>query len=51
MISYRFRGLFFYCHDEKHGGMQADVVFEKELRVLHLQATEGEYQTGLNLSI
>ena len=25
-----------YCHGGKHGGMQADMVLEKDLRVLHL---------------
>jgi hypothetical protein len=33
-----------YYDGEKHGSVQADVVLEKELRVLHLdpQAAEGD---------
>ena len=33
-----------YHHDGKHGGVQADKVLEKEMRVLHLdlQAAEGD---------
>ena len=34
--AYSFRGLVHYCHGRKHGGVQADMVLEKELRVLHL---------------
>ena len=25
-----------YCHDKEYGGMRADMVLEKDLRVLHL---------------
>jgi hypothetical protein len=37
-----FRSLFHYCHGEKHCSMQADMVLERSLRVLHLnqQAVE-----------
>ena len=35
-LSYRFRGLVHYHHDRKHGNMQADMLVEKEGRVLHL---------------
>jgi hypothetical protein len=31
-----FRGLDHYHHGGKHGGLQAEVDLEKELRVLHL---------------
>lgn len=31
-----FRGLIYYHRSSKHGGMQADLVLEKDLRVLHL---------------
>ena len=31
-----FRGLEHYHHSGEHGGVQADVVLEKDLRVLHL---------------
>ena len=39
---FQFRGSVHYHHDSKQGGMQADMVLEKELRVLHLdsQATD-----------
>ena len=33
-LAYRFGGLVHYHHGRKHGGMQADKVLEKELRVL-----------------
>ena len=41
----RFRGLVHYHHGRKHGSMQADMVLEKELRVLHLdpKAAEGDH--------
>ena len=35
-LAYSFRGLVHYHHGRKHGSMQADMVLEKELRVLHL---------------
>ena len=40
--AHSFRGLVHYHHGKKHGVMQADMVLEKELRVLCLipQATE-----------
>ena len=39
-----FRGLVCRHHGKKHGSVQADMVLEKELRVLHLylQAAEGD---------
>jgi hypothetical protein len=39
--TYSFRGLVDYPHDGKHGGMQADMLLEKELRVLHLDPSPG----------
>ena len=36
------RGLVHYCHGEKHGSVQADMVLEKELRVLHLDPQAAE---------
>ena len=35
-LAYSFRGLVHYHHGRKHGTDQADMVLEKELRVLHL---------------
>jgi hypothetical protein len=35
-LVYRFRGLVHYHHGRKHGRVQADMVLEKELRILHL---------------
>ena len=35
-LAYCFRGLIHYHHSRKHGSMPADIVLEKELRVLHL---------------
>jgi hypothetical protein len=37
-LAYRFRGLVYYHHSRKHGSIQADMVLEKELRVLHLDS-------------
>ena len=34
--AYSFRGLIYYHPGKKHGGMQVDLVLEKEQRVLHL---------------
>jgi hypothetical protein len=38
-LAYRFRGSIHYHHDEKHGSIQADMVLEKEFRLLHLDLT------------
>jgi hypothetical protein len=35
-LVYSFRGSVHYHHGGKHDNMQADIVLEKELRVLHL---------------
>lgn len=35
-LVYRFKDLAYYHHGRKHGGVQADVVLEKEMRVLLL---------------
>ena len=35
-LAYTFRGLIHYRHGGNHGTMQADMLLEKELRVLHL---------------
>ena len=42
--TYSFRGLVQYHHSKKHRSMQADMVLEKKMRVLHfdLQATDSE---------
>jgi hypothetical protein len=52
-LAYSFRDSVHYCHGKKHGGMQADMMLEKELRVLHLDphAMERNYHIRLNLSI
>ena len=36
------RGLVHYCHDEKHGSTQANLVLEKQQRFLHLRRQCGE---------
>jgi len=48
-----FKGLVHYHQGWKNGGTQADMVLEKELRVLHpdRQAAEKEDNTGQGLSI
>ena len=35
-LAYSFRGSVHYHHGEKHKGIQADMVLETELEVLHL---------------
>jgi hypothetical protein len=37
-LDYRFRNSMHYHHGRKHGNIQAGLVLEKELRVLHLAA-------------
>jgi hypothetical protein len=51
--AYRFRGSVHYHHGGKHGGMPADMVLEKELRVLHLdlQAAERDCHAGCSLRV
>jgi hypothetical protein len=46
--SLQFKGLV-YCHDRKPGNAQADMVLEKELRVVHLnwQGTGEESDSGM----
>ena len=34
-LAYGFRGLVYYYHGRKYGGVQADMVLVKKLRVLH----------------
>jgi hypothetical protein len=52
-LAYNLRDLVHYHCDWKHGSMQADMVLEKELRVLHLHpkaAIGGVFHTGWSLS-
>jgi hypothetical protein len=35
-LAYRFRGSVHYYHGRKHGSIQADVLLEKELGILHI---------------
>ena len=46
-LAYSLRGLVHYHHGGKHGGVQADMVLEKERGVLHPdpQTAEGDYAT------
>ena len=48
-LAYSLRGSARYHHGGKHGSMQADLVLEKELRVLHLdlQTAEGDSNSAL----
>ena len=52
-MAYSFRGLVPYHHGWKHGSIQADMLLEKELRVLHLdlQAAERDHHTGSSLGM
>ena len=49
ILAYYFAGLVFN-HGRKHGGFQADMVLEKELRVLHLGSQAAEVNIGNSLS-
>ena len=51
-LAYSFRALVCYCPGEKHGCMQAELVLEKELKVLHLdlQVAEGHCPIRHSLS-
>ena len=44
VVAYSLRALVRYHHDRKHGGVQAEMVQKKEVRVLHLDipATGGK---------
>ena len=42
-LAYSFRGLVHYLYGRKHGSLQADIVLEKELRVLHLDLQAAEH--------
>ena len=37
-LAYSLRSLVYYPHGGSHGGIQADIVLEKELRVRHLDS-------------
>jgi hypothetical protein len=41
-LAYSFTGSVHYHHGGKHGRIKADMVLEKELRVLHLDLQEAE---------
>jgi hypothetical protein len=45
-LVYKFTGFVHYCHGEQHGGMQAGMVIEKELRALHLDLKAAETTVG-----
>ena len=51
-LFFSFRDLVYLCHGRKHGGRQAGMVLEKELRVLHLdpQAAGSELSTTLGIA-
>jgi hypothetical protein len=48
-VAYRFSGSIHYHHGGKHGSMQADLVPEEELRVLHLEPQTPEHGSPQNL--
>jgi hypothetical protein len=53
-LAYNFRGLVYYHHGRKHSGVQAAIMMEKELKVLHLDLQTGWrrlFYTGHSLSI
>jgi hypothetical protein len=53
-LTYSFRGSVHHHHGGKHGSVQADMVLEKELRVLHLErrlpGRDYVFYTGQSLS-
>jgi hypothetical protein len=52
VLAYSFRGSVHYQHSRKYGSFQADMVLEKELRVLDFDLTAARrlFHTGQNLS-
>ena len=50
MAGLLFRGLAHYCHGRKHGSLQADMVREEELKVLHLDPQAAERTVTLGLA-
>jgi hypothetical protein len=48
-LAYSFRGSVYYHHGRKHGSVPADMVLEKELRVLHfdLKAAKRRFSSSL----
>ena len=50
-LSHSFKGLVHYHHGGKHGGTQADLMLEKELRVLHLDPTYHIYHCSVRQMI
>jgi hypothetical protein len=49
-LAYRVRGLAYYLHGGKHNNVQADMVLEKKLRVLHLDPQVAEVNATLGLA-
>ena len=50
-LAYSFRGLVHYHHGGKHGSVQADMMLEKELRVLYLDPQAAEvHSTTLGIA-
>lgn len=51
--AYRFRGSVHYCHGRKHADLWADIMLQKELRVLYFdpQAAKGGCPTRPTVSI
>jgi hypothetical protein len=51
-LVYNLRGLVHYCQGREHGRIQTDIVLEKKLKVLYLnaQAAGEERDTGPSLS-
>ena len=50
-LTYRFRGLVHCHHGRKHGGMQADMVLEKDPSVLHPDQKAVGRKRGIGSSI
>jgi hypothetical protein len=53
-LDYSFRGLVVHYHGQNHGSVQADMVLEKEARVLYLELRQQKgtvSHTGHSLSI
>jgi hypothetical protein len=50
-LAYRFRVFIHYCHGKKLGGIQEDMVLEKELKVLYpdeqAAGRESDTESGL----
>jgi hypothetical protein len=49
-LAHIFRSLVHYHHHESHGSIQADIIVEKELKVLHLDPQTTKKRLPLDIA-